>query len=1478
MKKRLLAALLTCVMLFSLLPATALAEEGDVAQIGENTYATLDQAVAAAKDGDIIELLASDALTFSKMQSKSITFTGTGTITVTNQTVNSYGKTLTLTGSDVEFIWDGSGSGSDSWLMMALGGTVNVINGATLRFKFNSETTSATNALYMNSNSVLNVSNGSKVEFLGTGTAGKDGQAIQLDSSGCASVNVTGGSTFLVDGTNRGYVNSPTIYVDDSTFTIQNCTSNASNGGAFTANKATINFLNNTGHGLSATTLDIKNSTVTCNGNGYYGVTVGTSIAMDGTSTLTSNENGWGYTGGALRLSNTSTNGVFASGAQVELKNNVRNALENYGTCTFEDGVALEITGNKEPNNGAGVYNGGAGNLTLPANAVIKCNTAGVTGGGIHNKGTVVVPASVQLYNNHADTAGDDIYNTGTISFGPVGDDWCLDGDPDCDDPIDGWYDDAEGDRWEAHNKAYLHVVEFTQFGTQPTALKAAHGILPDPEPEPIVPEWETSKSKTATNLEKQSDGTYTSDVTLSLPSAEEQLVTDVVFVLDKSDSYDAKPEALAMLKNLKDDVEKTGAVVKVGVVIFNKVANVTEDETDNDNFFDLVTQYTEIEKAFGQKISGGTNTHAGLLAGKQLLDEDTSVSADRKYLIFVSDGISYMYNEEPTSIITIGYVHEAGTIKSIPDYTTDVWNNKYGYGVTIRDITKKTDPVAAVREFLYGTNGVESLVKADNNKYDVAYGTTENGENVLKSNNRKSPLTDEEYAAQVGDDQFEHANNIEKALYLTAETYRAAQEAGYHCYAVKKSDSVDSNYPWGDEFMDYLAGGEEVSFDDIQNDIYYLLSAGSTVVDVMGYDTYGTNRYYNFDFVNDIDKLTLTRGEDANGNPIELSKTKINDTTYGFGEILTEGKYKDQYEFVLNYYANGTSDVAGEHFVWYINVPISQFEPVQLTYTVKLMNPEEEIGTSGEYDADGSEGYDSLYTNNSATLYPIDSDGHKVQPEEFPKPTVEYTVGETGTLTLTKYVLSSDAAQGIYTFNVTIGDAEPTEITVTVAANPETGIVSGSTEISVPFGDTYTVEEVTNSDYTPKYLTKQSGTITLENPTATVAVANVRNDEAALFISKTVSNGGSTTQKFTFTVELTDTNNEAVTGTLVYTGSDAVTTFESGKTVTLTSGNSATIYGLPAGVKYKVTEASVSNYTTTYTVTGVNGTTTGNVAEGTITRGTVAGVHYTNTYTKPSTPSGGSSGGGGSTVLNTDDHYSYIIGYKDGYLRPYGTITRGEVATIFFRLLTDEARDKYWSQTNDYSDCNSDLWCNNAISTLSNMGIIDGYTDGTFRPYGKITRAQFAKIAVGFFETTKKEYQGYYSDVPENAWFTDYVEAASRVGLIQGFEDGTFRPNTNITRAQACVIVNRALNRKPDEDHLLPEKQMVTWPDNNPGDWYYADMQEATNSHDYTWLSKGSEKKYMEDWTKKLEQRNWAAFEHAWSTAHSAPGGEVVK
>ena len=226
--------------------------------------------------------------------------------------------------------------------------------------------------------------------------------------------------------------------------------------------------------------------------------------------------------------------------------------------------------------------------------------------------------------------------------------------------------------------------------------------------------------------------------------------------------------------------------------------------------------------------------------------------------------------------------------------------------------------------------------------------------------------------------------------------------------------------------------------------------------------------------------------------NGAALDKTKLDDNTYGFGRreaavqaAIVDGNCKN-YRFVLKYVPG---EKGGEHFVFFINEAITKEYPVQLTYTVQLMNPKTASGTYGEFDADGSEKYDGLYTNNSATLYPVDSDGVKGLPESFAKPTVSYTVG------------------------------------------------------------------------------------------------------------------------------------------------------------------------------------------------------------------------------------GSSGGDGGGGKLNTEDHYSYIIGYKDGYLRPYGNISRGETATIFFRMLTDKTRTEYWSQTNPYTDVAAEKWCSNAISTLHRMGIIDGYSDGLTGP-----------------------------------------------------------------------------------------------------------------------------------------------------------------
>ena len=234
---------------------------------------------------------------------------------------------------------------------------------------------------------------------------------------------------------------------------------------------------------------------------------------------------------------------------------------------------------------------------------------------------------------------------------------------------------------------------------------------------------------------------------------------------------------------------------------------------------------------------------------------------------------------------------------------------------------------------------------------------------------------------------------------------------------------------------------------------------------------------------------------------------------------------------------------------------------------------------------------------------------------------------------------------------------------------------------------------------------------------------------------------------------------------------------------------------------------------------------------------------------------------------LNTEDHFAYIVGYEDGEVKPNNNITRAEVATIFFRLLTDDARARYWSQTNDYSDVAAESWYNNAISTLSNMGIINGYEDGTFKPNASITRAEFTAIATRFFDYTA-EYEGAFNDVSRSAWYADCVQAAVDMGLVDGYPDGGFHPNSNITRAEAVTIVNRVLNRAPHEDHLLDEDEMNVWPDNVYGAWYYADMQEATNSHDYDWIRVSGER--VEEWTEKLPERDWAALEQEWSSAYS--------
>lgn len=225
--------------------------------------------------------------------------------------------------------------------------------------------------------------------------------------------------------------------------------------------------------------------------------------------------------------------------------------------------------------------------------------------------------------------------------------------------------------------------------------------------------------------------------------------------------------------------------------------------------------------------------------------------------------------------------------------------------------------------------------------------------------------------------------------------------------------------------------------------------------------------------------------------------------------------------------------------------------------------------------------------------------------------------------------------------------------------------------------------------------------------------------------------------------------------------------------------------------------------------------------------------------------------------VLNKEIHFNYVIGYTDGTIRPNNDISRAEVATIFFRLLTDEARTQYDKTTSSFSDIKDGAWCCRAVSTLTNMGIIKGYTDGTFQPNKSITRAELATIIARFAKldvNTKT-----FSDITGH-WAQKSIELAAGNGWINGYTDGTFRPNKSIIRAETFAMINRVLDRQTESvSDLLPTSEMNMWSDNlNENAWYYKDVQEATNYHKCDRVGDS----VYEKWTEKVPDIDWASYQ----------------
>lgn len=793
-----------------------------------------------------------------------------------------------------------------------------------------------------------------------------------------------------------------------------------------------------------------------------------------------------------------------------------------------------------------------------------------------------------------------------------------------------------------------------------------------DPVDPPEPPTWDHSKDKTATEL----DNNFNSRVTLSLPSAEKELVSDVVFVLDKSTSATVENQALGMLKQLKEKAAEDGATVKVGVVIFNKEAHVTE-------WKDLVTEYDAIEDAITQKISSGTNTHAGLLAAQKMLEDDKNVEDSRKHMIFVSDGITYIF-EEPAQAINSQQLTngEYGIMAG-----NDCWGIRHYYEGGDNFIPDNWD--AYLQDVENHLSDVEQYIQPYDNMSQ---------ENHIPRGDTVLPTT------------------VDVALYKTAKLYHELSEK-YHCYAVLGDTGV-TNYPWGPDFMTYLADGKKVSFDDIQKDIYYLLDAGSQVVDIIGQGKDNQGKDYNFNVVN-LESMTITVGG------VELKKEKISDNEYGFGDVR-DGIY----DFKVTYYPEDVADADGEkreHFVWDINVPVSNFAPAQFSYDVHLTNPQK---AKGEY---------KVETNVEAVLTPVDSNGTKGKPEKFPVPELTYEVKGGGSGEDYRYV------------NVT---------------------VVGKGDVDYKCGD-------------------HKGTITEKDGTELLTLDLFENS-----------------MKF---------NMEPASGwkldRIEVNGKDVGKDLEYKMIFDEVTGDQMDI-----DVKIVFKEKSDG--------------------------GSGGGSHRPSN--KPDkTPE----------ALNGDDHFDYVVGYSDGLVHPERNITRAEVASIFFRLLQDDVREKNLTDQNPFNDVFTDDWFNVAVSTMYDMDIVYGRDNNNFDPNAYITRAEFAAIAARF-DSEGYSGENLFTDI-DGHWAANQINRAAEKGWISGYPDGTFGPDRYITRAEAVTMINRVLNRLPESADALHE-DMNVFPDNmDTTAWYYLAIQEATSSHEYEKDKDG----VYETWTDVLPDRDWAQY-----------------
>ena len=480
-------------------------------------------------------------------------------------------------------------------------------------------------------------------------------------------------------------------------------------------------------------------------------------------------------------------------------------------------------------------------------------------------------------------------------------------------------------------------------------------------------PAWNISRSKSATSLNENNE----SAVTLSLPSAEENLKSEVVFVLDGSSSADTQvvKDSLELLEELKAATENSGAAVNVCVVKFKRQAYKSD-------WYDLSKDFDAIKSAMETKYSGGTNLHAGLLAGKEALDEHSDVSADRKHLILISDGSTYLYSKDGNWASDTPFSRSYCPAEPYNSAAGGFWDNGMYEPNNYPEVNvprpKTTSEVSAWRQYLKDVEERNAVSNGDYYDYHIDY-----------DNNFNKGVASPDYKQQPSVKRS--ANNRDMAFYYANQAWDAIKDSGYHAYsiAVKDGSAGAGNADDSRCFMNYLNGGASLDFDAIEKEIIYAVGEGSQVEDKMGRD---------FDLVSGTFELTV------GGKALTCTQ---NGNVYSFGDDEKSDR------FVVVY------DEANDSFTWTINENVSNFAPVQLSYKVKLTNVSTKAGTY------------EVPTNEYARLTPKNSAGVVGQTVEFDIPTVTYTVSE--------YSLSYDANGGMGTMGAEAGMAGTT---VTVAQN----------------------------------------------------------------------------------------------------------------------------------------------------------------------------------------------------------------------------------------------------------------------------------------------------------------------------------------------------------------------------------------------------------------------------------------------------------